>query len=63
MEPNDYRARLGDDHPIVNVTYDYLLGCGAATRDDAARLLSELPPGFGELTIYERAAVLDRFNS
>lgn len=58
---HDYRNRLGDNHPIVNTIYDYVVGCGAATRDDAAQVLDHLPPSFGQPTADERAAVLDRF--
>jgi len=58
----DYRNRLGDNHPIVNVIHDYLLSRGAANRADAERILGELPAGFGQPTDDERAAVLDRFS-
>lgn len=58
---HDPIGRLGANHPIVAVTYDYVLGCGAATRADAEAILDNLPPGFGELTADERAAVLARF--
>jgi len=59
----DYRDRLGGEHSIVNVLFDYLLSRGAANRGDAERLLGELPPGFGEPSADERAAVLDRFSA
>lgn len=62
MGTHDYRGRLGDNHPIVNTTHDYLLGRGVTTRDEAEAALSNLPAGFGALTTDEHAAVLDRFN-
>lgn len=59
---NDYRNRLGDDHPAVNTVYDVLIVAGVKTRDEAARALDAMPASYGTLTPDERAAVLARFD-
>lgn len=58
---NDYRNRLGDDHPTVTTVYDMLIVAGVKTRDEAEATLDAMPPSYGTLTRDERAAVLDHF--